>query len=135
MPKELSSGEILRLSKSSAYWAFRYAHNVAQLRYDNMKEIIIEAQNSCESSGFALQEKIDNTFLQSMATKNFASKDTLTNLYAEHVSKFVSSWWDLPLQMVENYADGFNQLDNGKATGYPAWWLEAVGYTEGPPPP
>ena len=36
------------------------------------------------------------------------------------------------------YASGFvNEPPNGMSQmkGYPAWWLQAVGYSDGPPPP
>jgi len=41
--------------------------------------------------------------------------------------------WALPDIIIAKYADGY--LSDGDALGYPDWWLKAVGYEHGPPPP
>ncbi|KAJ1495811.1 hypothetical protein T484DRAFT_1761354 [Baffinella frigidus] len=51
--------------------------------------------------------------------------------------KPVFKWWGLADSLMETYADGFIRGEGvrGEGVGYPAWWLTAVGYANGPPPP
>jgi hypothetical protein len=58
--------------------------------------------------------------------------------YLENAATIVSSLWALSDKIMFKYASGFvNELPDGMSqlVGYPAWWLEAVGYSDGPPPP
>ena len=48
------------------------------------------------------------------------------------------SLWSLSDEILFKYASGFvNELPDkmSQMVGYPEWWLKAVGYPEGPPPP
>merc|ERR1712137_723727 len=48
-------------------------------------------------------------------------------------ARVLDSFWKLPDLIITKYADGW--LSDGDALGYPDWWLKAVGYENGPPPP
>ena len=59
----------------------------------------------------------------------------LTNQFAQHANAVVNTWWTLFDTLLFKYADGWdNEPTLGVAIGYPAWWLQKVGYKHGPPP-
>ena len=62
----------------------------------------------------------------------------------DNADKVVTSLWSLSDEILFKYASGFvneassdnnNNNKMSQIVGYPAWWLKAVGYTDGPPPP
>jgi hypothetical protein len=54
----------------------------------------------------------------------------------KNAEKIVTSLWLLADELMFKYADGFvNSKEESKQVGYPTWWLEKVGYEDGPPPP
>ena len=66
----------------------------------------------------------------------------LAQLSNAHAALVLKSWWALGDRLIYKYADGNIYEDSteygpGKSSpaGYPVWWLEAVGYPDGPPPP
>lgn len=46
------------------------------------------------------------------------------------------AWWQLADDLMLRYADGYchDCAAEPYHLGYPAWWLRAVNYTNGPPP-
>ena len=64
----------------------------------------------------------------------------ITRLTEQHARLVTEHWWKLGDSLMAKYADGFVSANDGKSepglsVGYPDWWLEAVGYADGPPPP
>merc|ERR1719266_2348305 len=59
--------------------------------------------------------------------------EMMNKLQARHAAKVLSNWWKLPDTIIEKYSDGW--LNAEEALGYPNWWLTAVDYQNGPPPP
>merc|ERR1712107_921182 len=57
----------------------------------------------------------------------------LSSAYGHHAGDVLHAFWNLSTQLVAKYADGY--LNDGAPMGYPDWWLRAVGYEHGPPPP
>lgn len=57
--------------------------------------------------------------------------------YLDNIDNIVASLWSLSDEILFKYASGFvNEPHNmSQMVGYPAWWLDAVGYVDGPPPP
>jgi len=52
-----------------------------------------------------------------------------------HAEYVAAAWWKLADILIFKFADGF--VNDGvltPPTGYPAWWLKAVAYADGPPP-
>jgi len=63
----------------------------------------------------------------------------IDSLFNENAKHGVQSFHTLINSLLFTYADGdVNYWAGGNfhsiSTGYPAWWLEAVGYPNGPPP-
>ena len=63
---------------------------------------------------------------------------------AKNADSVVKSLWSLSDELVFRYADGFRNFRESseerdgptfEILGYPEWWLDAVGFRNGPPPP
>merc|ERR1712045_817502 len=80
-------------------------------------------QEELESTGMALVASLDATNV---------SQSSLDTAYAQHAALVVHSFQGLIPKLLQRYADGW--LDDEVAVGYPAWWLEEVGFRNGPPP-
>jgi len=112
------------LDRRSAYWAHKYVFNVAKLKYDHAMRDITAVQARLEQEGAALVGALD--------AKGSYEAEVLNEAYRKHAERVLEAFWSLPDKIIEKYADGY--LEDGVALGYPDWWLEAVGYKDGPPP-
>jgi dipeptidase len=118
----------------SAMWAFRYVQQVATIRYSRMIADINELQDAMFQRAVTMQ--------QQAAQSLHGNASGLAAVANAHAALVVKSWWALADHLVYKYADGNIYTDasdktSGKSTpaGYPTWWLTAVGYPSGPPPP
>merc|ERR1719246_109846 len=85
-------------------------------------------QHRLEAAGMALVAALD-----AEAEAGSLQPRVLNEKLASFAAEVLRDFWALPDLVVQKYADGW--LDDGKALGYPDWWLKAVGYADGPPPP
>ena len=77
-----------------------------------------------------VQEKWDKAW-----NPEYPEYGLLTEEFTRNADGIVASWWELFDQLLFKYADGWNNVPTlGQGIGYPAWWLEKVGYKNGPPP-
>ena len=61
--------------------------------------------------------------------------DVALGMFEAHLDNVRAAWWRLGDVIMANYADGFvSTRETGASVGYPAWWLEAAGWREGPEP-
>eukprot|EP00668_Euglena_longa_P001345 GGOE01001597.1.p1 GENE.GGOE01001597.1~~GGOE01001597.1.p1 ORF type:complete len:559 (+),score=140.68 GGOE01001597.1:26-1702(+) len=116
------------LDRGSAFWAFRYVENLANLKFSYTIPHIKSAQQMFEKQGALLVESWRS------------SRINVTSSMSAHALKVLSAWWSLGDALMVQYADGYittpaGGQDSFTPTGYPAWWLTAVGYENGPPPP
>mmetsp|Transcript_106390 Transcript_106390/g.266574 ORF Transcript_106390/g.266574 Transcript_106390/m.266574 type:complete len:606 (-) Transcript_106390:92-1909(-) len=126
VPAPYSIADPNALSRQSAYWAHRTVFNVAKIKYSYAMEDVRALQARLETEGEALVARLDAMLPQ-------ADTETLNEAYAEHAARVHQAFWALPDQIVQKYADGW--LHDQAPLGYPDWWLRAVGYQQGPPPP
>mmetsp|Transcript_27745 Transcript_27745/g.79485 ORF Transcript_27745/g.79485 Transcript_27745/m.79485 type:complete len:601 (+) Transcript_27745:79-1881(+) len=127
VPTPYSTSDPNKLSRESAYWAHRYVFNVAKMKYSYAMKDVRITQAKLESEGLALVKKLD------ALPHGKESTGLINKAYAEHAARILREFWSLPDLLVEKYADGW--LEDKSSLGYPDWWLEAVGYQNGPPPP
>ena len=113
---------------STAYWIHRVILNVAQIKFDYMIEDIRHLQSSLESKSIQLLDEIVQT-----NDADFSDK------VLKNAQEALISSKELIHYLLFTYADGYvnywkEDTFHSQAVGYPAWWLEAVGYPNGPPP-
>lgn len=116
------------LDRSTAYWAHRYVFNIAKIKYNHAMSDVRRVQEFLENAGKDLVAALDAEARAGQADASLLNEEV--NYLAVRV---LDSFWALPDLIVAKYADGW--LQDGDALGYPDWWLKAVGYESGPPPP
>mmetsp|Transcript_25899 Transcript_25899/g.56764 ORF Transcript_25899/g.56764 Transcript_25899/m.56764 type:complete len:661 (-) Transcript_25899:423-2405(-) len=143
VPRSFRSGHQSVFSRDSAFWAACYAHNIANLKWSYMIKDITKRQDELEKASVDLVATIENEYQQ----YNVKNIELVEDLFAKNAESIVASLWSLSDELMFRYADGFmnfkeSEVDTTttggeitKRVGYPAWWLEAVGYKDGPPPP
>ena len=130
LPESITRGQLLALDKDSAYWTFRYVHNIARLRYNDMsRTVIVPSRERLEARGRSLQQKLDE---DAVAMDPQTAAMTLSSVYANHTADVINTWWSLVDTLIFKYADGFDNENGGVALGYPASWLEQIGFEDGP---
>jgi len=131
IPASFRSGHQSVFSRDSAFWASCSVHNIANLKWSYAVKDIESKQNSLEQASVDLLKELEEEF-QISGDFGVVNTELLEN--SKHI---VSSLWDLSDLILFKYASGFvNEPDNiSQMVGYPKWWLEKVGYQEGPPEP
>lgn len=124
VPLPYQNGNPDTFNRSSAYWAHRNVFNIAKIKYSYAMTDVRALQAQFESEGEELVARLDAPG---------TTPAQMTAAYFEHAGKVHQAFWDLADRIVGRYADGW--LDDKTALGYPDWWLKAVGYENGPPPP
>ena len=73
---------------------------------------------------------------EAYATHN-KDMETVETTYLQNIAIVVERLWSLSDELLFKYASSFVNTpdDMSQMVGYPAWWLQAVGYEQGPPPP
>jgi len=131
IPEFFSEGCPNFLAKNTAYWAIRYVANLLETKYSFMYKDVQATQNQLETASLELQAKYDKLFADGQSTPA-----DLTQAFTANAATFLSTYLELFDQLMFKYADGWVNVPNlGQSVGYPAWWLKAVGYQNGPPPP
>jgi dipeptidase len=131
IPTSFRSGHQSKFSRESAFWAACYAHNIANLKWNYAIKDITKRQDELETASIRLVSDME---------KHYAANKDMTiveEAYLANVDKIVTSLWSLSDELMFHYASGFvNEEEHmSQMVGYPSWWLEAVGYANGPPPP
>ena len=135
---------------NGGFWASRAVLNLAQLRFDRALPVVQAAQAAWEREGIAVQARAGAAFLAATAGTGPAAGalEALTAAHLAHAASAVRAWWELSDELLFAFSDGyFNRWEpsdndtTGSAPsfvsstiGYPSWWLEQVGYQNGPPP-
>ena len=127
LPKSYTVGRLQRFSRDSAWWAFNFVANYANLRWSYMIKDIQKVQKEIEDTEFSLQPYIEKTaFELYKAGKKDLMKKYLTNYCVQNAELGIRKWWDLADMLVTKYNDGYIQDEKGRphAVGYPESWLK-----------
>ena len=122
-PAALGEGDPTRLTRNTTYWAMRTVQNWATLKWNFMVQDIKKVRGILHQDALAAQAAADALVGEDQA-------EAVLGIYAAHADKVVSTWWALFDALVVRFSDGW--VDQ-KPQGYPAAWLENVGYKQGPP--
>ncbi|HHY46781.1 MAG TPA: peptidase C69 [Firmicutes bacterium] len=125
VPESFQIGQRNIYDRKSAWWAFNFVSNWADLKYCYMIKDIQAVYNAFESEAFAMQPIIEK------AAKELYDKDPslavkfLTNYSNDLATRVVDAYWQLADRLIAKYNDGYV---DGKTVGYPEEWLKAVGF-------
>jgi len=108
-------------TRDSAWWAFTFVSNWANLRFNAMIKEINEKQEAIEGRQFAMQPAIETAALLLYGQDPELAREFLTDYCNNNANDVVNQWWNLADYFIEKY-------DSGGRGGYPAWWLKQAGY-------
>lgn len=125
IPEPFTIGDIKKYSTESAWWAFNFVSNFANLRYSDMIIDIQKIQSELESSFLEMQDSIETAAL---AMKNKKRIKFLTEYSVSMGELTHKKWNDLGIHLISKYNDGYIKNDNGspEETGYPEKWLKKM---------
>ncbi len=135
LPACLQKGDILKFDRESLWTAFNYVANYAMLKYSYMIKDINAVQNRFEAGAFggqhALEEKAQALWKRG---DQAAARTLLTRYSEENADAVLKEWWKLSESLYIKYNDGYLNTRAGiaQAVFYPSWWLQQVGYENGP---
>jgi len=130
VPKSFSSGKRAEFDRDTAWWAFNFVANWAQLKWSYMIEDIKVAQNEMEGDFFAMQPAIEMTAAELYKKDPSLAVKFLTDYSNNCANRSVDRWWKLADELIAKYDDGY--LGDLESVGYPTWWLEEVDFGPGP---
>lgn len=133
VPKGWSEGLRHRFDPNSAWWAFNFINNWAQLRWDSMINDVNAEQSKWETAFFEKQPSVEKEAADLYGQDPKKAQAFLTNYTCDNMEKVQNAAWDLAWKLVGKYQDGSVMTEEGvqQSVGYPTWWLEAAGFGEG----
>lgn len=132
LPKSITDGKRAEFDRNSAWWAFNFVSNWADLKFSYMIKDIKEAQKAYEDEFFMYQSVVDKEAVALYKESPAKAKTYLTNYTNNSINKVVEGWWNLAWTLVGKYSDGYITSPDGKqqSVGYPTDWLKTVGFGE-----
>lgn len=126
LPESYTTGTLRQFSRDSAWWAFNFVANYANLRWSYMIEDIRKVQREIEDLTFELQPAVEATALALLEQSPGLVGKYLTNYCVSNAELNIKKWWRLADFLVTKYNDGYIQDEKGRAQeiGYPESWLK-----------
>ena len=133
-PWSYQSGDPRALERTSAWWAFDFVANWARLNFQRMTSAdILPLQAEQEREALAGVAAVD----EAVRTDPERALETITDFGITHAASLLEAWWSLADRLVAKYSDGYINPPAEVRTmpipiGYPATWLAATDYANGP---
>jgi len=133
LPKSFQTGTTGKYDRKTAWWAFNFVDNWADLKYDYMIKDIRKKQKEIEDREFAEQAKVEKMALDFYKKDRKFARKYLTDYCEKNANNIVAEWWGLADMLIAKYSDGYVNIPKiATEVGYPKWWRKKVGYEEGP---
>jgi dipeptidase len=126
LPVSYTRGTLKQFSRESAWWAFNFVANYANLRWSYMIKDIQKVQGEIEDLEFELQPYIEQTASSLLKNNPALLKRFLTQYCVNNAEMNIKKWWELGDHLITKYNDGYIQDDEGRPQeiGYPEKWLK-----------
>lgn len=126
LPISYTTGSLQQFSRDSAWWAFNFVANYANLRFSYMIKDIQKVQSEIENLEFELQPIVETTARSLLKKDPEMVAKYLTSYCVGNAESAVKKWWELGDFLITKYNDGYIQEKPGRAkeTGYPEMWLK-----------
>jgi len=125
-------------SRESAWWAFNFVSNYADLKYSYMIEDIKAVRDPLETEFFAVQPIIERSAIELYEQDSDLARSFITTYTNSCAIRVVNAYWKLASQLVGRYTDGYvygDETYKSESVGYPDWWLKAVDFGKSTIPP
>eukprot|EP00164_Ancoracysta_twista_P003856 GFYU01005174.1.p1 GENE.GFYU01005174.1~~GFYU01005174.1.p1 ORF type:complete len:713 (+),score=262.27 GFYU01005174.1:25-2163(+) len=131
------TGHSLEFTRESAWWAFDFVSNWAELKWSYMMDDIREKQLMLETQTINKMIALEAHVGELLKTDRDAAIKLLTQWGSARAESIVDTWWTFADTQIVKYNDGYvNQPAKlgglGGHAGYPAWWLNFIGYDKTP---
>jgi len=115
----------------NAWWAFDFVSNWMDTSYKNMSETYVYPKVQQKQAEIALAAR------KAEEEADVQGADVLASAQFEMQRNLVAEWWEFAAMLVVRYNDKFfNWPEHAPTTqaaiGYPAFWLEMIGYSKYP---
>ena len=126
LPESYITGTLRQFSRDSAWWAFNFVANYANLRWRYMIKDIQKVQKEIEDLQFHLQPVIEATAMELLKKNPGLIDKYLTDYCVGNAETNIKKWWRLADFLVTKYNDGYIQNEKGRPQeiGYPEEWLK-----------
>lgn len=130
VPEAWTMGDRKNFDPDSAWWAFNFVNNYANLNWNAMYPLIREQKAAYESKFFADQESVEAQALELYNSDPASAVKFLTDYTNNAMNTVEEGWWSLAGQLVGHFYDGMQINEDGSSTnlGYPTEWLSEVGF-------
>jgi dipeptidase len=135
LPQSVQTMDVLKFNRDSMWTAFNFTANYAMLKYSHMIVDIEAEQARFEARAFGGQKALED---EAVALWDRGDENGARHLLTEHTTanadEILAAWWKLSEHLYITYNDGYiNTVEAiAQPVFYPAWWLQAVGYENGP---
>lgn len=128
LPPSYTTGTLSAYSRDSAWWAFNFVANFANLKYSYMIKDIRAVQSELEGTLFALQPVVEGAARELYKSDPALAAEYLNDYSMSHAEKVAERWRALGEFLITKYNDGYVQESPGRAEekGYPEAWLREV---------
>ena len=135
LPECFQVGGRDRFERDSAFWAFNFVANWAELKYAHMIEDIRSKVTEFETKFLQELPEIEVKAAAMIRKDPEAAQALLTEYCYTNSQETVDAWWELSEMLITKYSDGYINLPKtGDRVGYPKTWLDGVGYGKKPEP-
>lgn len=121
LPTSVMTLNRAEFTRESAWWAFAFTNNWANIGYSAMIVDINAHQAALEGEFLALQPIVEAAAVDLYAQDPALAVQYITNYTNDTINRTVAAQWDLADMLVAKYSDGANRV-------YTADWLTAVGF-------
>ncbi len=129
VPESFKNGGRDKFERDSAFWAFNFVANWAEIKFSYMIEDIKKAYTAFEDGFFNLQPIVEKRALEMYNEMPELALEYITDYSCTMAQRTVDEWWKLGDYLVAKYSDGYINLPRtGHTVGYPEEWLKEVGY-------
>jgi dipeptidase len=130
VPEAYETGTRAQFDRRSAWWAFNFVGNWANINYRAMSQDIRKAYTEIEERFFAQQPVIEKTALDLYKQDPNAAREYLTAYSNRAAHDTVEAWWRLADGLIVKYQDSGQNVPPAERPmiTYPKDWLEANGY-------
>lgn len=118
-------GRLEEFSRGSAFWAFNFVSNWMNINFKAMMDMHVgPAMHAEQQHIMAAVEALEANWPE--------DKETVNEVQQGLQERLVQRWWKLADSLIWQFSDGMYTFANTtkKGVGYPAWWLQMIGYTD-----
>ena len=127
LPKAFEVGGRDKFERESAFWAFNFVANWAEIKFSYIHDDIQKKYSELENEFYANQPELEKKAVELFKQDPKKAQQFITEYSCKNAQQVVDEWWNLSDYLIAKYSDGYINLPKtGQSVGYPEEWLEKV---------